>query len=371
MSILFDNKSILAKLDLNSDSVRVMKQGIKRTSYRAVINWLTKYNFDTDVSNLEKVKGLLEAFFHLCEIEDVENSWKILHCHLDTPTQECLYEQLRTWGYYQKLQDLYYHLLNKPLDDKKSAVLLDWLGIIYSSKGEYSKAICFHQKSLKMATQSPGLQVGGIYCNLSFCYFSLEGFNLAIDFAHKSLVYARRNQDERLEAKSLHHLGIAYFHLEEDDRAITHIMKAISIAEKVQADFLIPRMIGDLGSVYFHLKRYEDAYKMHKQRLDIAILRQDKPGEAIAFCNLGNLQRLTENMDEAVEYLENAVNISKEIQDKQTEAQSYYFLALIFEKMDNKVKANTELGKAHDLAQSLSSPLVKECKELKERLLNE
>lgn len=131
MSILFDNKSILAELDLNSDSVRGMKQGIKRTSFRAVMNWITKYNPNIYDSNLEKVKGLLEAFFHLCEIEEVERAWKILYqCRLNTPTQEYLNEQLRTWGYYQKLLDLYSHLLDKPLDDKKSAVLLDWSGVI-------------------------------------------------------------------------------------------------------------------------------------------------------------------------------------------------------------------------------------------------
>ncbi|WP_148650102.1 hypothetical protein [Nostoc sp. NIES-3756] len=78
-----------------------MNQGLRRTSYRAVINWLTKYNPNADASNLEKIKGLLEAFYHLCEVEDVERAWKIIDCRLNTPTQEYLIEQLRTWGYYE------------------------------------------------------------------------------------------------------------------------------------------------------------------------------------------------------------------------------------------------------------------------------
>ncbi|BAT56799.1 tetratricopeptide TPR_2 (plasmid) [Nostoc sp. NIES-3756] len=98
---LFYSQTILAEMGINSNTVKLMNQGLRRTSYRAVINWLTKYNPNADASNLEKIKGLLEAFYHLCEVEDVERAWKIIDCRLNTPTQEYLIEQLRTWGYYE------------------------------------------------------------------------------------------------------------------------------------------------------------------------------------------------------------------------------------------------------------------------------
>jgi len=127
---------------------------------------------------------------------------------------------------------------------------------------------------------------------------------------------------------------LAYFCLEVDDtKAISYIESALSIAQTIQADFLIARIIGDLGSVYCQLGLYKEARGMYQQRLDIAISRQDKPGEAIALCNLGNVLGIIEDGDKAIEYLEKAINISKEIQDKQTQAQSYYYLGLVFEKI--------------------------------------
>jgi hypothetical protein len=141
---LLYSETILAEMGINSNTVKLMKQDLKRTYYRAVINWLTK-----DASNLEKVKGLLEAFFHLCEVEDIESAWKIIFCRLNTPTQEYLLEQLRTWGYYQQLEDLCSHFLDKPLDDTKSAILLDRLGVIHSSIGNYNRAIGYHKESIK------------------------------------------------------------------------------------------------------------------------------------------------------------------------------------------------------------------------------
>ncbi|MBD2337442.1 tetratricopeptide repeat protein [Calothrix sp. FACHB-156] len=362
MNNLFYSETILAEMGINSNTVKLMKQGLKRTSYRAVINWLTKYNPNINASNLEKSKGLLEAFFHLCAVEDVESAWNIIHCRLNTPTQEYLLEQLRTWGYYQQLEDLCSHLLDKPLDDTKSAILLNCLGVTCSSKGDYNLAIDFYKKSLYKATQFLDcLPVGDIYCNMSFCYFYLEKFNKAIEYAEKSLEIAKSNQDERLQSKSLYYLAIAYFYLGEDaNKTISDIKEAISIAQRIQADFLIAKMIGDLGNVYSELGMCEEAYKMYQQRLDIAISRQDKPGEAIALCNLGNLFRKMEAWDKAIEYLEKAINISKEIQDKETEAQSYSYLCLLFEKIDDKARAIAACKQAHYLAQFLPIPLAQE-----------
>ncbi len=84
MSNLYDSESILAELGINSATVKAIKRGIKRSSYRAVINWLTKYQPNTDASNLEKVKGLLEAFYHLCDIVDWEKAKTILISSLNT-----------------------------------------------------------------------------------------------------------------------------------------------------------------------------------------------------------------------------------------------------------------------------------------------
>ena len=77
MSNLYDCGSILAELGINSATVKAMRRGVKRACYRAIINWLTKYKPNTDASNLKKVKGLLEAFYHLCEVEEWERVSKL------------------------------------------------------------------------------------------------------------------------------------------------------------------------------------------------------------------------------------------------------------------------------------------------------
>lgn len=77
MNILLSGESMLAELGISSATVKAMKRGKKRSSYRAIINWLTKYEPNPNTSNLEKVKGLLEAFYHLCQVEDWERVSKL------------------------------------------------------------------------------------------------------------------------------------------------------------------------------------------------------------------------------------------------------------------------------------------------------
>lgn len=100
-------ESVLADIDIDSAAIKFIKPSWKRTHYRAVVNWLTKYKPKPDASNLEKVRGLVEAFHHLCEVEDWEKAEKILFTRLDTPTNEELHNQLNTWGYYREQIELY------------------------------------------------------------------------------------------------------------------------------------------------------------------------------------------------------------------------------------------------------------------------
>lgn len=85
----------------------------QRLQYRAVVQWLTDYKPKLDATNLEKVKGYLEAFHHLCQVEDWERASKIFFIRLNTPTHEELHAQLNTWGYYREQIDLYRRIVGK------------------------------------------------------------------------------------------------------------------------------------------------------------------------------------------------------------------------------------------------------------------
>ena len=93
---------ILEKLGINPHNLQTQfPTREQRLQYRAVVQWLTDYQPKWNASNLEKVKGYLEAFHHLCQVKDWIRSSKIISTRLDTPTKEELHHQLSLWGYYR------------------------------------------------------------------------------------------------------------------------------------------------------------------------------------------------------------------------------------------------------------------------------
>ena len=107
-------KLVLEQLGINPNNLCAdFPTREKRLQYRAVIQWLTDYKPKSDSTNLEKVRGYLEAFHHLCAVEDWERASKILFIRLNTPTNEELHAQLDTWGYYSEQIDLYSRIVGK------------------------------------------------------------------------------------------------------------------------------------------------------------------------------------------------------------------------------------------------------------------
>ncbi|HBK64188.1 MAG TPA: hypothetical protein DD000_11870, partial [Cyanobacteria bacterium UBA11166] len=103
--------------------------------YMAVENWLTEYKPQPNANNLEKVRGFLEAFHHLCEVEAWETASKILFSQTNLPNTKELHKQLGTWGYYREQIELYSRILNKS-NPELDCILLHGLGWGYCYLGK-------------------------------------------------------------------------------------------------------------------------------------------------------------------------------------------------------------------------------------------
>src|SRR4028118_885317 len=141
-------ETFLAELGIEQATLKLITPKWKRTQYRAVINWLTKYKPATDASNLDQVRGYLEAFHHLCEVEAWNQALKILVINITYPENEQLHNQLFTWGYYRNLLELYKkfleHLAN--IHPYYQTIFLYGMGKVYYAQGYLEKAIEYYQQ---------------------------------------------------------------------------------------------------------------------------------------------------------------------------------------------------------------------------------
>ncbi|NEZ54449.1 tetratricopeptide repeat protein [Adonisia turfae] len=167
-------ESLLITLGIAPEQLKAIKSHWKRTHFRAVVNWLTKYQPPTEASNLENLKGYLEAFNHLCQAEEWVKANQIRSLqYYSSPEDEGLSLSLRLgrWGYHQEKVVLYEKLLGK-VDKVLDSIYRNELGNAYYNLGQYSHAIEYHTKQVKLAGSNSKLK-GSALLGLGNVYFAI------------------------------------------------------------------------------------------------------------------------------------------------------------------------------------------------------
>jgi tetratricopeptide (TPR) repeat protein len=323
----------LAVANLNIDSALAESTEIslwELSNYSAVEWWLMEYEPKPDASNLEKVRGYLEAFHHLCEVEDWERASKIIEINLDIPNNTELHNPLITWGYYREVIDLYSRLLGN-LDPASDAVCFFGQGQVYHYLGSYDEAISYYKESLcRMLKIGYNLGVGKVLGSMANTYLAIREYDLAISCYEECLVISQKTNDQESIGSTLGNIGTIYFALEKYNTAIDYAEQHFTIAEKIGDLEGIGIALTNWGNALFKLGHHLEAHKKFLRAREIFKQNGDRRSEALSLYNLAtSFQADLGNLPLAIEFCDRALSIS------------------------------TELG----------IPLAKECQELKEKLL--
>ena len=320
-NLLYDGEQILAELGINSATVKAMRRRIEGASYRAVINWLTKYQPNPNASNLEKVKGLLEAFYHLSQLEEWEKAYQIISYRLYTLNQEELHNQLVTWGYYREAINLYNTLLNK-LDNEADYLCLKGLGNAHQSLAEYEQAIDYFQKSLSLAEQiNDPIKQADALRNLGAISSKLRNWKEATNYLESSLTiiqnypysdFQNNREKQIIEADILGNFGNIYGNQRKFNKARKYLEKSLSIAQEIGDKRIESLVINNLANIYAYQKNYDLALSCFETSLQFALESENAYLQQQAYNNLGNLYRLKKDYNRAIEFLKKSLDIAQE-----------------------------------------------------------
>jgi len=226
-------ESVLENLNINPKEIKSIKPILKWTHYRAVLNWLIEYKPQPDATNLEQVRGYLEAFHHLCEVEDWERASLILQMRINTPTNEELHNQLGTWGYYREQINIYERVLDK-VSLNENIIFLNGLGRAYSFAGMSGQGIAYYERSLATARELENQQAEGtILNNLGNVYYVKGDLKRAIDCYQRALEISRKIDDRQMEANALGNLGNLSNVKGNFEQAIEYLTEQLNIVNKI------------------------------------------------------------------------------------------------------------------------------------------
>ncbi|MBD2491350.1 tetratricopeptide repeat protein [Aulosira sp. FACHB-615] len=318
-SVIPSGRSVLEQINIDIGSLKNIKPSSKRSHYRAVNNWLEKYQPKANASNLEQVQGYLEAFHHLCEIVEWQKAEIVLSVSINTitGTSYTLYRQLEIWGYYSQQIEIYKRLAeNENVPSTLSVIALVGLGNVYARLANYTEAISYSQKAREQSHASNNLQgKSNALNNLGIAYAGMGKFKQAFGYFEDSLKIATDAKLLPEQARALGDMGNTYGNLRQFYKAINSLEQCRAIACQLGDRVLESQALGNLGNAYGYLKNYAKASEYFEKYLTTSRELENPSGEAIALNCLGELYRRTKQYAQGISCFEQSLSIARETRE--------------------------------------------------------
>lgn len=306
------SENILSNIGIDPMTVQSIRPRWKRSQYKAVVQWLTEYKPSSEASNIEKVKGLIEASYHLREAEEWEKAGHVVSVCLNTPTNEKLHNQLKTWGYFQKQIELYQAFLGKISADW-DAICLEGLGNASRALGEWEKASKYYQiLEISITVRDIATKITALIGLANHFKFYSE-YEKATNYYLQVLEIAFENSNHKGRMMALAGLGSILICLGQYKIALEYYQQQLNIATKTNDVVEEAEAIANLGYVYYFLEDYETAIKYQDQSIKTARKLENRGAEAKAFLYNGmNYSKIGKN-ELAIYFYEQSLEIISEL----------------------------------------------------------
>jgi tetratricopeptide (TPR) repeat protein len=278
----------------------------------AIENWLTDYYLDDYDRNLDKVRGYLEAFHHLCELCEWERAWKILFLDIGfLGAKKLLHEQLFIWGHYQEQINIYKRLLNR-FGSGIDCFLLNHLGRAYGYLGKTQEGISCHQQQLTLATTTNNYAaqaqahggLGKIYLR------NVSQYEKSLFHYQQQLQIARIINDKYEELQAIFGIANAYFGCLNYQQALKFAQEALALAQTSADVDMEIEISGFIGIVYSQMGLVKQGIPLIKKKLSLSLETGNLYQQYLALFRLGVTCANLHESQTAIDYFQQAVKIN-------------------------------------------------------------
>lgn len=214
------------------------------------------------------------------------------------------------------------HLLKKSKDTSELATAYNYIGNLYSYKGEYNTALDYFQKSLNLhqpSQDNKDLSLATTYNNIGFAYSTLGDPSKSLDYYKQALSIRQDLLPPNSPEIALvyNNLGVAYSSAGKQLEAIDCYSSALSIQEKsfIAGHPALALTYNNLGLAYSLTNRQTEAISYYKKALAIyeKAFGERHPDTARTFNNLGYAYYALNKDKESLEYYQKAIAIQEPV----------------------------------------------------------
>ncbi|MFN6038794.1 MAG: tetratricopeptide repeat protein, partial [Bacteroidota bacterium] len=217
---------------------------------------------------------------------------------------------------------------------------LNYLGVIYYERGEYSKALQFYFSSEKVIeplkdtnrTISAMTNIGHVYELQGLEENAIKQYNIAIKLCVNKKLDAKK-------AEIFTHLGSAYYSNGDKIKAKDYFEKALIIFKIIKDDFRISEALSNLGVVYQDMGSFDLAELNFQEHLNYAKKLNESHSLIIAYFNLANLFQTQKFWDKALCFLDSSAWLAEKTKDYENLIEIYSAYSDIYKEKKNFEKA--------------------------------
>lgn len=273
---------------------------------------------------ISDVHDWIEAIWQYFQAEQWHDAFGLME-------QEHISTDLRRWGEYSALLELYQRLL--PLEKwhpepLQSARIHSYIGLAYHGLWQKEIALKWLEGALQICREiGDRKEESWVLNHLGLVYSTMSQNEEALKYSEEALRIHKELGDRRGEGWALNNIGKLYSDLNQDERALEHFELALSAHRDAGNRRGEGWTLTNLGSIYYREKKKEQALKCFEQALSICKEIGDRWGEGVALGNLGKVYLDSRQHEEARKYFEQALVLSKEVGNREGESEMQDFLS--------------------------------------------
>ena len=155
--------------------------------------------------------------------------------------------------------------------------------------------------------------VGNSLNNIGSIYSSLGQYPKALEYFHQALAIRQQIGDRAGVGNSLNNIGLVYSSLGQYPKALEYYQQALAIIKQIGDRAGVGNSLNNIGGIYDSLGQYPKALEYYQQAL--AIIKQigDRAGVGATLNNIGFLLDAQKQSELAIVFLKQSVNVIEKI----------------------------------------------------------
>jgi tetratricopeptide (TPR) repeat protein len=252
-------------------------------------------------------------------------------CSQNTDSLEALLDTIHGNGKVKTLNELFRaHLRSDPvkavgyarealilasdINDKRGiAASYNNLGVAYRNQGALDKALEYYITSLKIYDSLQNKDgIATTKNNMANIYSIKKDYPKAMRYLEESYKLFEEMNDPFRLIGSMNNLGNLYHDIDMDEKALDYYTRAYALSEKNGATFGDP--MNNVGNIYFNQGNYQVAIEYYEKALALERGYNNKLGVLNTVTNIGITYTKARQPQKAEKYLQEALQLSEELQ---------------------------------------------------------